>query len=206
MDQKLVQIIENTSDIFMRYGIKSVTMDDVARELKISKKTLYKYVDDKLDLVCKVMHMQCSMDQKFMSGFTAESSNAIDESLMMTEYVGGKLKSIHPSIHYDLEKYYPEAWGMFYDHKHEYIYNSMVANLERGIAEGLYRDNLNVEIIAKLYVSKIDIIFDPSVFPVSQFNFNDVHIEMVGYHIRGIASPDGIEYLVERLKAMKIKI
>ena len=205
MDQKLQQIIENTGNIFMRYGIKSVTMDDVARELKISKKTLYKYVDDKLDLVCKVMHGMCDADQDDIQALIDKSVNAIDETILITHYVGQKLKSIHPSIHYDLEKYYPEAWGMFYDHKHDFLYNSVVENLRRGIKEGLYRDTMDAEIIAKLYVSKIDMVFDPDIFPVGKFTFSEVHMELIRYHIRGIASRKGIEYLKERVKNEDIK-
>ena len=152
------------------------------------------------------MNMSCQEDQNVIEELIAKSKNAIDEIILITHYVGQQLKSIHPSIHYDLEKYYPEAWGMFYDHKNDFIYNSVVTNLQRGIKEGLYREEMDAEVIAKLYVSKIDILFDPDIFPVSKFSFQEVHFELIRYHIRGIASQEGIEYLKGRVKDEDIKL
>ena len=104
MEEKESVILENVRNIFMRYGIKSVTMDDISRELKISKKTLYKFVVDKPELVAKVMQEKCSCDQKDISDIVKKSKNAIDELMNVTQYVGKTVKEIHPSIHYDLEK------------------------------------------------------------------------------------------------------
>lgn len=199
MDQKKQQIITDTANVFMRYGIKSVTMDDVARQLKISKKTLYKYVDDKLDLVCKVMNMQCGMERDMISEVVQKSENAIDEIILISKHMSRQLNNLHPSIHFDLEKYYPEAWGMFYDHKNEFIYSCVVENLKRGKEEGLFRENLTPEIVARLYVSKIDVVFDPEAFPPDRYRFIEVALENLRYHLRGIASPKGIEYLKKRM-------
>ena len=187
-------------DVFMRYGIKSVNMDDVARELKMSKKTLYKYVRDKLDLVCQVMKGHCDLEVSTLANLVTDSENAIDELILISNYVSGQLNEVHPSIHYDLQKYYPEAWEVFYEHKNGYVLECVMLNLKRGIEEGLYRENINAEILSRLYVAKIDMVFDPAVFPTRQFRFSEVHREMVRYHIRGIASDKGIEYLQERIK------
>ena len=195
MDEKMKKIVLDAGNVFMRYGIKSVTMDDIARELKISKKTLYKYVNDKLDLVCKVCSSQCEMERGLIAQIHDEKINAIDELIRMSKYVSEQLREIHPSIHYDLEKYYPEAWQIFIEHKESFIMNCLKTNMELGIKEGLYRDNLNPEIIAKLYVAKLDLVFDPAVFPINRFSFTDVHMQLVRYHIRGVASDKGIAYL-----------
>lgn len=184
----------------MRCGVKSVTMDDVSRELKISKKTLYKYFKDKPDLVNQVLIQHCKEEVVSTSIISENFDNAIDELIEITKYVGVQLQQIHPSIHYDLEKYYPEAWKVFTEHKEKYIYECVSKNLKRGIDQGLYRSNLNIPIISKIYISRIDIVFDSTVFPVDQFKFTDVHTEMMRYHIRGIASEKGIRYLLEKIK------
>ena len=184
----------------MRYGLKSVTMDDIAREIKISKKTLYKYVSDKNDLLCRVMEGHCAVENMVTDQICATSSNAIDEIIGIGKHVSSQLKTMHPSIHYDMEKYYPEVWKIFENHKGGHIYQCVMNNLERGIKEGLYRDNLNVRVIAKLYLSKIDLVFDSSVFPVNEFNFAEVYMELIRYHIRGVASEMGLKYLKEEVK------
>ena len=197
MDEKFLEILEKVGNVFMRYGIKSVTMDDMARELKISKKTLYKYVSDKNDLVCKVMSAHCEMDKIQFNEAIHSVDNAIDEIFAITKYVGEQVKQMHPSIHYDLEKYYPEAWEIFEDHQNNFIYDSVLQNINKGLEQKLYRKNLNSSIIAKIYSKKIDMIFNNEIFPSNKFKFADVHIEMVRYHLRGIVNDKGLKYLSE---------
>ena len=184
----------------MRCGIKSVTMDDIARELKMSKKTIHKYVNDKSDLVVKVMKANCEMERIATSQMVAANANAIDELIEVTKHVSGKLQQMHPSIHYDLEKYYPEAWKVFADHKKNYILSCMEDNIERGIEQGLYRDNINAKVIARLHVSKIDVIWNAEVFPFPEYQFAEVHAEMMRHHIRGMSSVKGVKYLEQKVK------
>jgi len=205
MEAKKQAILEQVAELFMRYGIKSVTMDDVAKSLKMSKKTLYQYVTDKADLVRQVMAGHCEVEMSACEIIRQNNlDNAMDELLEMTKFVTGQIKEIHPSIHYDLEKYYPEAWGEFESYKLDYIQRSVADNLERGIQQGLYRDNINIPIIARLYVYKLDMFFDPEVFPPKEFNFMDVYMEMMRYHIRGVASEKGLAYLAKKAAQEKL--
>jgi len=200
-----IKLLTQIHGIFMRNGIRSVTMDDISRGLSISKKTLYKYVTDKGDLVCQVMSVMCEEEEETIVEIAKENNNAIDEIIEIAKYVNGRLKQIHPSIHYDLEKYYPEAWERFTKHKLQFILNTVKSNLERGIKQGLYRKNLNCDIIAKLYISKIDVVFDGRVFPPHEHSFVDVYDELMRYHIKGIASEKGLTYLSEKLKKERIE-
>lgn len=198
MEEKKEEILEQAKKIFMRYGLKSVTMDDISKELKISKKTLYKFVTDKNDLVAQVMQAYIENDQKLVNDLIKNSKNAIDEILAISEYVGGMMNNLHPSIHYDMEKYYPEAWEIFIGHKRNYVLNCMTENILRGIKEGIYRKDLNVPIVALIYVSRIDIVFDGQLFTPDEYKFADVYQEMMIYHLRGIASEKGIKQLNEK--------
>ena len=200
MEEKFREIVQKAASVFMRCGLKSVTMDDVARELHVSKKTLYKYVNDKRDLLCKVMEGHCCEEKSTMENIMAQNMNAIDEIIAIGKHVSAKLGQLHSSIHYDMEKYYPEVWGIFQEYKNEYIYSCIVSNLEKGIKENFYRDNLHADIIAKLYLSKIDLVFDPKLFPPEVYNFADVYMELMRYHIRGIASKKGMEYLKDKVQ------
>lgn len=200
MDEKLKEILEKVGEIFMRYGIKSVTMDDLARQLGVSKKTLYKYVSDKRDLVDKTFEVFMEQDKCMIDDICTKGMNAIDELFEISENVTSHIKDIHPSIFYDLQKYYPESWNHFTNYKHDFVCDCIERNLNKGIEEGLFRDNMNVEIIARNYVYRMDDIFNPEIYPPSKFKYAEVYLEIFRYHIRGIASPKGIEYLKEKVK------
>ena len=109
------------------------------------------------------------------------------------------LKEMHPSVMFDLQKYYPESFLIFSNHKRVFIANCVEKNIARGIEEGLYRDNINVVIISRLYLSKIDAIWNTDLFPSKDFSFAQVHLEMIRYHIRGLASSEGLIYLKKRI-------
>jgi AcrR family transcriptional regulator len=204
MDQKLETLITQVFMLFMRNGVKSMTMDDISRELSISKKTLYKHFVDKSDLVNQVMQFHIDSDKKLNEVFSRNSLNAIDEMFEIAKNTTNNIKEIHPSTYYDLQKYYPQAWNNFLAYKTEYVYSCIVSNMEKGIIEGLYRNSINIPIIAKIYVSRIDLCIDSSVFPPDKFTFKEVLVEMMRYHIRGIATDKGINYMSEKIKDFTI--
>ncbi|HET6242939.1 MAG TPA: TetR/AcrR family transcriptional regulator [Bacteroidia bacterium] len=200
MENLNIQLLESIYKLLMRNGIKSMTMDDIARNLGLSKKTLYKSFKDKADLVYKVLENYLEEDKKALNSICLLKYNAIDEMYAITKHVGEQIKDIHPSIHFDLEKYYPQAWQIFINYKLNFIFSCVKANLEKGIEEQLYRENLNAAIIAKIHISRIEAIFDSNIFPVSEFRFTDVHNQVMRYHIRGIASEKGLKYMIKKYK------
>lgn len=202
MTEKEQQIIVGAGEVFMKYGIKSVNMDDIAKILGVSKKTLYKFVKDKNDLLRKALAMHFKMEDMAMTMICAKNQNAIDEMMDIAEYVTGLLQQMHPSIHFDLEKYHPEVWKEMMVNQHTLVYECMKGNMEKGIKEGLYRSDLNIEVIAKIYIAKMDVTFDSTIFPPKQISFSEVYSEYFRYHIRGIASEKGITYLKQKVKEM----
>jgi AcrR family transcriptional regulator len=200
MEEQHQDILVRSTAVFMRYGMKSVTMDDVARELKVSKKTLYKYVSDKEDLIVQALELYLNGERCRIQETHNKAGNAIEEMVIIIRGVTETLRNIHPSIHYDMEKYYPRAWKLMKDHKEHTIYGTILENLKRGIEEGYYRENLNPEIIARFYSSTADMVFDGSLFPADRYTFTDVYLEYVRYHIRGIASKKGNKYLTEMMQ------
>lgn len=200
MDEKGKEILMQSAELFTKYGIKSMTMDDVARHLGISKKTLYLYVSNKKDLVKKCIEGHIGAEECMVSDCLGEMDNAIDELMAMTKFVGSQMKEMHPSVIYDLKKYHFEAYKTLTSHRDEFIFNNIKNNIEKGIKSGLYRDNMNPEIIARFYISMVNLILDPSNSEVSNYNISEIHIEMIRYHIRGIASSKGREYLKQKFK------
>lgn len=206
MDQKEHKIVSGAYEVFMKYGIKSVTMDDIAKQLGISKKTLYRHVSDKNDLLRKALYLSHKEEEAAINAICDKGYNAIDESFEVSKLILKLLKKVHPSIHYDLEKYHTEVWNELLVAHQEHIRQCIVNNLENGISEGYYRENLNIPIIANIYISRFDVVFDGSIFPPDQYNFPQVYLEMFRYHIRGIASEKGLKYLTEKVNKEKENI
>lgn len=189
--------------LFMRYGIKSVTMDDIARQLGISKKTLYRYVENKNDLIAQIFEQKIEQEKKVMAQIREDSSDAIDEILKIAAYVIRELRTLSPTTVYDLQKYYRETWRQMEALHQRHIYTIIRENIQRGIKQALYRINMNPDIISKLFVGKTSLVVDEELFPIRDYNLGDLYKEYIYYHIHGIASPKGLHLLEKHLQQSK---
>ena len=187
--------------LFMRYGIKSLTMDDLARELGKSKKTLYQYFDSKDDLLFKSLDAQFAGLRQDMDRLRKDSSNAIDECVRIHHFNFEFIRELNPSVMFDLQKYHPRAWALFEQHKNEYIFHSVKGNLERGQREGLYRQDMHPAIIARYHVQKIEIFTDPNLFLATNVNRMDAYREVMRYHLYGVLSEKGRAYFQQQNSA-----
>lgn len=199
-NEKEQQLIEGAMSIFMRYGIKSVNMDDVARQLGVSKKTLYLYFKDKEDLLGKVVRLHSSDEQASIHGIVSKNLSAIEEMFEIMHWVLSILSKIHPSVKFDLEKYHPQLAQAMKMARATVVHNCILNNLKKGKKEGTYRKDLDAEIITRIYLARIDAFLDPEIFPFDQFKPVDVYKELFQYHIHGIASQKGIEQLESIMK------
>ncbi|MFM1875296.1 MAG: hypothetical protein RL266_1033 [Bacteroidota bacterium] len=202
MEEKAQNIVAQVIVLFTQYGVKSLTMDDIARHLGISKKTLYQVVADKAELVERAIQLYIDQDVCELEQMHLQSPNAIEEMFMIAHRVSDHLQKMHPSILFDLEKYYPKAFHIYQEYKLKNIMGCLARNMEVGISQGFYRDNLNIPIVAGIYVGRMDVIFDQKLFPASKYNIKDVYFEAIRYHIRGIASEQGMEYLKNKFKTL----
>lgn len=199
MDQKKRELILQASETYMRYGIKSMTMDEMARQLGVSKKTLYQFVKDKNDLVEQCMLLQHEEEHKMIMEVVNTTENAIEQMLKISRIIIETLRNIHPSIFFDLSKYHPSAMKMMDGHKEKFICGCIIENLVLGVKQGLYRENLNPEVISAIYVGMIDLMMQDRINS-SSLRPDEIYSELFRYHIRGIASDQGLEYLVELIK------
>lgn len=185
------RILRRSEDLFMRYGIRSVTMDDIARDLGISKKTLYQHVDNKADLVDRITESYIQGEKQCLAEISANAKDAIDQQLMIARHVVQILRRMRPTTMFDLKKYYRECWEKMDRFHLGYVYRVIRSNIEQGIYEGLYRQNLDPDIIAKLYVGKTMILNDEEMFPLREYNRDDLFVQYINYHLRGILSDKG---------------
>lgn len=181
--------------MYRKYGIKSVTMDDIARELVISKKTLYQMWPDKDSLVAGVMDLEYEHGYSCVKKLMEKGMNAIDELLEVNRFVSFHLKNYSPAFDYDLKKYYPEIFRKVQIQRRDLMYRNILANMQKGKNEGIYRADLDEEIIARLHVSRMESMHENSMFTIEDFMNGRVFRELFIYHIRGIANEKGIEFL-----------
>lgn len=193
--QTLLKILEGSEHLFSRYGIKSLTMDDVARELGMSKKTLYQYVSDKNDLVEKTLDFHLQHSKHTCELLIEDQKNPIDAMMAIGDFFSQHMRDTNPSLMFDLRKYHTGAWKKLDEYRFETIMKQIQTNLTRGIKEGYYRDDIDVNIIPRLYIGLTDAILESTYFPRDQFKFEEVVSQMLLYHIYGIATQKGIEYL-----------
>jgi TetR/AcrR family transcriptional regulator, cholesterol catabolism regulator len=195
-------LIRKIKDTYLRYGIKSVTMDDLAHELGVSKKTLYEHYKDKEDVVRKVVVFMIQDQQGCINTIIDNPEiNAIDELLQMSHFIADHLKSVNPSFSYDLKKYYSRVWDELVEFKSKTVFEHIMANIRKGIDEGLYRSDLNYEIIAYVYVARMEL-YSPGGLPELQnYSYQEVFRTLFQYHVRGIANENGRQYLEKLLSS-----
>lgn len=195
MDKKKLDIIERSSLIYLKYGIKSVTMDDLANHLGISKKTIYKYFEDKNDLLNTMIKRTLNFEEKMCFKIQSHSDNALEALIQISRMVIERLNNVNPAIFYDLQKHHNEAWQILEKHKWDFVLSAINANIKRGIEEKYYRDNLNVEIISRLYIATIDTIMNPEIYKWPEFQFQELYKEIMCFQFHGLVNENGKNYL-----------
>ena len=179
----------------MRYGCKSVTMDDIARHLAVSKKTLYQFYKDKDEIITTFARKEFECEKGCMKDITAGAVDAIDEVMRISRHIRQTFAKMNPGLLYEMQKYHTEAWEVYADFRQSAVAEHIQSNLERGIREGLYRDTIDVNILTRLRLELIQLAFDPRVFPPAQFGLVEIQMQIMEMFVRGIASARGLEVL-----------
>jgi AcrR family transcriptional regulator len=198
MDKKLTLILEAASSLFRKLGIRSISMDEIAAELGMSKKTIYQYVENKTELVEKVLEYYTHSSNACIDAI-AGNMNAIDVLMQVSEKVSEEISSANPIMLFDLQKYYPSLHRSFVAQKKEHVYQRIKENMEQGMKEGIYREGLDVELIAKLYVEKLLGVHNPEFLSSMEFTQEKIFKVMFENHIRGIANAKGLAYFENKI-------
>lgn len=195
MDEAKIKILHGAESLFMRYGFKSITMDDVAREMGISKKTLYQYFTDKHDLVNQAVENHLNTEQEYCLNLVKNEKDPIAFLLAISNNFGDEAKHISTAVLYDLRKYFKEAWDKIDAYSKEFIYGQVLQNLIDGKAKGLYRAEINERVVALYYVNMVHFMVNPENYQKEVRDFHTVHSELVIYHLRGICTEKGLKQL-----------
>lgn len=188
------RIIKSALHLFWRYGIRSVTMDDIARDLGISKRTIYQHYSDKEAILALVIQEEIRTQKCEMQKVEELAQSPIEEMMYATIQMQDTLSDMNPTLLYDLKKYYPNAWELFQNYKQEYIIKGIRDNLVKGIELGVYRTDIDVDVLSLLRVEQIVLAFDPTIYPAKKYNMMHVQMQFLKHFLNGILSEKGFEY------------
>jgi len=201
------RIKQAAHELFMQYGLKSVSMDDIAAKLGISKKTVYRFYEDKDALVDDVIATMICHNQECCDTDKSVSQNAVHEIFLAMDFMMEIFRSMNPSLVFDMQKYYPRAFQKFSKHKNDYLYGVIKSNIARGITEGLYREDLQTDVIARFRVESMMLPFNPAFHTKVKQNLAAIEEELALYFLFGMVSPKGyklaVKYQNDRIKKIK---
>ncbi|RYC68271.1 MULTISPECIES: TetR/AcrR family transcriptional regulator [Spirosoma] len=185
------RILSEAERLFWRYGVRSVTMDDIARQLGISKKTIYQHFSDKEQILYQVIQDKISTDVTEMQCVVSETSNPIEEMLIVLEMMQKHQDQLSPNLVMDVKRHYPQAFTLFREHMDRHILKSLLENIQKGISLGLYRPDINPAILARMRVEQIELAFNNDFFPTSEYSMIDVQRELIHHFVRGMLTEQG---------------
>lgn len=185
------RILNAAFELFMSYGVRSVSMDDIAKHLSISKKTIYQFYKDKDELVHELMNKKLKQDEADIRAIIKESANVIEECFNIMKHLGKMMRQINPSFFYDLQKYHPKTWKLFKDFKENCIVKMVEDSLTRGTKQGLIRTDINIKILSRMRMEQIEMCFNPNVFPPQQFKIVDLQLSLQDHFLYGICTLKG---------------
>ncbi|MGB1383786.1 MAG: TetR/AcrR family transcriptional regulator [Flavobacteriales bacterium] len=199
LDQRGTELRSRCTQLFGRFGIKALSMDDLAGHLACSKKTLYKYFKDKRDLVSQALHSHIDGLEAQMHELMTGEGNAIDLALAEMEKKHKMLSAISSTVLFDLKKYYPKVFEATHARRRNMIRRLVVHNVTRGMDQGVYRQDLNVEAVADLHLALVEDMVRQAENGTLERPLAEHFKELFTYHIRGIASAQGLDYLESKL-------
>lgn len=188
-------IIQKATEMFLNLGFKSVTMDDLAHEMGMSKKTIYSHFKNKTELVEESTMTMCDFITCGIDNIVELKKNPIEELYEIKRFVMVHLKDEKSSPLYQLQKYYPKVHATLKERQYSSMHGCVIENVKRGMQMGIYRDNLNVEFVSRIYFSGVMSIKDNNLFPTKIFNKVELLDYYLEYHLRGIVTPKGRQIL-----------
>ena len=185
------RIAQKAHDLFLKYGIRSISMDEIATQLGMSKKTIYQFYSDKdalvdsvIDIVVNANEEECSMQREI-------SENPVHEVFVAMDMVQEMLRTMNPTIVYDLQKYHPAAHEKLNNHKNKFLYKQVKENLEKGIELQLYRSDIDTDIIARFRIATVFLLFNTDTFPLGKFNISATMEEVTIHFLYGLTTSKG---------------
>ncbi len=203
MDEQLRIILTGVRELSLTVGVRKLTLNNICRTLQITREELGKYVSSETELVEKVLEFERESFKSIFDEHNFEDVNAIDILLIVSQEMNGRFRDLTPSITFDLKALYPEIYQRHFELRIEFIFNKIKINIEKGIRQGMYRQDISIELLARLYISRLIDLHNPVFFPPDKFSFPMLFEVMFENFIRGIANDEGLAYFKKRKKSYR---
>lgn len=190
MDTKQ-RILNAAFELFFRFGIKRVTMDDIAKHLAMSKKTIYQFFRDKDEVVHALMLQKIAEDERDFAAIAEKSAHVVEEVFNYMHQMHAIFSQVNPNIFYDLQKYHPRSWELFIAFKTNFVMKQVEQSLEKGKNDGYVRQDVNSPVLARLRMEEIEMGLNPNVYPPDQFKILDVPLALTEHFLYGICTLKG---------------
>lgn len=197
------KLIRGAEELFMKYGLRSVSMDDIARHLGISKKTIYQHFADKDEVVATVAQSHMRRQQQQFEDIVKAAKNAVEEMAMFATNMKEHLRNINPALLFEMQKYHTRAWNEWLAFKHNVIRDSIVRSMKEGVADGYFRADLDIGILATMRLEQVQMAFDNTLFPRDKYSISEIQAQLFEHFVHGIMTDKGRK-LYEKYKAKTI--
>lgn len=184
-------ILEKATELYTQFGIRAVTMDDIAKELGISKKTIYQYYKDKSELENTITKLHFDIESKRFCGLTEESKNGVHELVLLSVCLRDSIKETKMNLLYELQKFYPKAWKMYEEFKGNVMKDSIMKVIERGKNEGLFRPEIDAELIAIMRIEQVQTFLIGNLVPRNQYTLEQIQMQLFDHFMHGLFTIEG---------------
>jgi AcrR family transcriptional regulator len=186
------RILDKGTELFFRYGVKTVTMDAIAHELGISKKTIYQHFPDKDSMVFEVVKTFTEQDLAKWDELDRLYSNVIEKIFKSFEMTKDLLTQMNPRLLYEIQKYFPKAYHLFSEHGEKCIHENLIADFKKGAQFGYFRNDIDFELLARLRMAEVNFAFNPDFYPNNKLPLYETQLVMLDIFMRGILTEKGL--------------
>ena len=189
------KIVSSATALFFRLGAKGVTTDDISREAGISKKTLYQEFKDKEEIILSVCQASLDAQLMMMENIRKISKDPVHEIILTGNHISKVYGMINPVLLYELKRYYPIAWEILDRFKKNHIMKILETNISKGIEMGIYRKDINVNLMARYRLAQVDLALDQDVFPLEKVGLAEIQVSLLDHFLHGITTLKGHKLL-----------
>jgi len=200
MNERLRFILSNIRKLALEEGIENLSVQTICDRLSICRDELFTMISDENDLASKVLEFERESFQAIFNEYNFDGMNAIDILMIVSREIASRYYDVTPAVSRSLKQRFPEIYQDHFQKRLEFIFGKIQINLQKGISQGMYRPDLSIEMIARLYLSRLIDIHNETIFPPNQFSFKTLFEVMFDNFVRSVATPNGLTYYETKVK------
>ncbi|BAX80752.1 hypothetical protein [Labilibaculum antarcticum] len=203
MDKDFVQIIEKVRAYLFKNGLSGFSFEKV-KDFGVSPSDVSKYVNSVEELVEKILEYERKSFESIFIQYNFEGQNAIDILFIVSQEMNDRFEDLTPSVTMELENYFPDVYRKHMDERMEFIFDKIKINIEKGMVQGMYRDDLSSEMVGRMYLSRLEDMHNPELYPPERFKFGTIYDTMIDEFVKSIGTEDGINYYRQRKQLLGV--